>query len=99
MSDELFYTAEGLRRVAQLVQDMTDLHGVTQKALAEESGIPRSMITKVLLNIHNHDRIAGWIRPTTLIKLAPAIINPETGRKFTPSELLTVATCFKVEEK
>lgn len=97
--DELFYTAEGLRQVSVLIQAEID-RGTSQKALAAKSGIGASTIGKILLNLYNHDdRITAWVKPTTLMMLAPCITNPLTGEGFTPAEFLSIASCYEIRDR
>lgn len=85
-----FWDAEGLKRIAELVQ--VEAEKSSQKEIAKHSEVSEQTISNLLLNRYNTEgKIVKPPQPDTMLKVAPNITNPETGQGFEPEEFLAIA--------
>ena len=87
-----FYSAEGLRTVALLLDHLLDVQKpFTQNYFAELTGIAPNTIKNLRSNRSNTDGIGYRPDPDTLIALVPYLKHPETGEPLTEDELIRLA--------
>lgn len=92
MGSSLFWSSAGLKRVAELVEAEARADNSSQKIIAQKAGVSEQTISNLLLNRYNtDDRIVKEPKPDTLMKVAPHVTNPATGRAFEPEEFLAIA--------
>lgn len=92
----VFWSAAGLKRLAELVEEEARAEGSSQKVIAQKSGVSEQTVSNFLLNRYNDDdRIVKEPKPDTLIRIAPHITDPDTGKPFDPEKFIAIARGIK----
>lgn len=87
-----FYSPQGLKMVALLVEDLIEHRKQwSQNALGESLGVSGTTIKNLRLNRLNTDKILHEPHPTLILRLASYITNPLTGDRFDSEDFLRVA--------
>ncbi|MBW4580628.1 MAG: hypothetical protein KME42_13775 [Tildeniella nuda ZEHNDER 1965/U140] len=93
--DDLFWDSQGLRRIAELIKSQTGPQAgkrMTQERLCYLAGVGKSNLSLFLKNIGNSKGFYSHIpAPEFLLKIAPHIIDPDTGENFDPAKFLAIA--------
>jgi DNA-binding CsgD family transcriptional regulator len=86
-----FWDSEGLKTVAELIRAEEIKRG-SRSEIAEVAGYSSQTIFNLMKNLNNYGgEIIKEPHPDTLLNLAVAITNPDTGQPFDPEELIKVA--------
>lgn len=86
-----FYSPEGLKAIALLLDDAIAKKLYSQNSLAEAVGVAGNTIKGIRHNRTNQDEIQYKPDPDILLALAPLVFDPRTGKPFDPEEFLRVA--------
>lgn len=86
-----FYTPEGLRAIALLIDDTIAKKLYSQNSLAEVVGVAGNTIKGIRRNRTNIDEVHYKPDPDILLALAPLLIDPRSGKPFESEEFLRIA--------
>jgi len=86
-----FYSPEGLKAIALLLDDAIQSKLYSQNSLAEAIGVAGNTIKGIRHNRTNRDEIQYKPDPDILLALAPLVVDPRSRMPFDPEEFLRVA--------